>query len=64
MFAYVLLGTLLTFCLAFCLSKFLSKSQAKQISFSQVWLIAVGLHPLFFYFEAYTWLAVISHSFL
>ena len=42
MFAYVLLGTLLTFCFNFCLSKFLSKSQAKQISFIQVWLIVVG----------------------
>ena len=46
MFACVLLGTLLTFCFNFCLSKFLSKSQAKQISFIQVWLI-VGVAPLF-----------------
>ena len=47
MFAYVLLGTLLTFCFNFCLSKFLSKSQANQILLIQVWLIVVGC-PTFF----------------
>ena len=48
MFAYVLLGTLLAFCFNFCLSKFLSKSQAKQISFIQVWLIVVGCPTICF----------------
>ena len=48
MFAYVLLGTLLAFCFTFCLSKFLSKSQAKQISFVQVWLIVVGFPTICF----------------
>lgn len=48
MFAYVLLVCLLDFCFNFCLSKFLSKSQAKQISFSQVWLLVVGCPTICF----------------
>lgn len=64
MFAYVLLGTLLAFCFNFCLSKFLSKSQAKQISIVKVLVNSSGFPHYLFHFEAYTWLAVISHSFL
>lgn len=48
MFAYVLLVCLLAFCFNFCLSKFLRKSQAKQISFSQVWLLVVGFPTICF----------------
>ena len=64
MFAYVLLVCLLDFCFNFCLSKFLSKSQAKQISIVKVLVDSSGLPHYLFHFEAYTWLAVISHSFL